>query len=120
MARKPRIHSSGALYHVMLRGNDRQEIFFSDVDLSRFMLFMQEASERYNCRFIAFCLMNNHIHLAVQVGAVPLSRIMQNISFRYTRWINWSRLHCDKSTCFLCNTQAHLYHKQDREGACES
>lgn len=91
MARKPRIHVSGALYHVMLRGNDRQEIFFSDVDRSRFMLFMQEASERYNCRFLAFCLMNNHIHLAVQVGTVPLSRIMQNISFRYTRWINWSR-----------------------------
>ena len=33
--------------------------------------------------------MTNHVHLAVQVGVVPLSRIMQNITFRYTRWHNW-------------------------------
>jgi hypothetical protein len=33
--------------------------------------------------------MTNHIHLAIQVGDIPLSRGMQNLSFRYTRWINW-------------------------------
>jgi hypothetical protein len=33
--------------------------------------------------------MTNHIHLALQVGDIPLSRGMQNLSFRYTRWINW-------------------------------
>lgn len=32
--------------------------------------------------------MTNHLHLAVQVGEVPLSKIIQNLSFRYTRWIN--------------------------------
>jgi hypothetical protein len=33
--------------------------------------------------------MTNHIHLAIQVGELPLSRGMQNLSFRFTRWINW-------------------------------
>jgi len=33
--------------------------------------------------------MTNHIHIALQVGDIPLSRAMQNLSFRYTRWINW-------------------------------
>jgi hypothetical protein len=33
--------------------------------------------------------MTTHIHLALQVGDIPLSRGMQNLSFRYTRWINW-------------------------------
>ncbi len=33
--------------------------------------------------------MSNHVHLAIQVGDIPLSRIIQNLSFRYTRWINW-------------------------------
>jgi putative transposase len=33
--------------------------------------------------------MTNHIHLALQVGEVSLSRIMQNLTFRYTRWVNW-------------------------------
>jgi len=36
MARKPRIHVSGGLYHVMLRGNGGQDIFFDDEDRTRF------------------------------------------------------------------------------------
>jgi hypothetical protein len=32
--------------------------------------------------------MTNHIHIAIQVGETPLSRIMQNLSLRYTTWIN--------------------------------
>jgi hypothetical protein len=33
--------------------------------------------------------MTNHVHLVIQVGNIPLSRIMQNLSFRYTKWVNW-------------------------------
>jgi hypothetical protein len=33
--------------------------------------------------------MSNHVHMAIQVSDIPLSRIIQNLSFRYTRWINW-------------------------------
>lgn len=91
MARKPRVHFPGALYHVMLRGNGGQDIFFEDADRYRFYLLLQEGVERYGHRIHAFCLMSNHVHLAIQVGAVSLSRIMQNIGFRYTRWINWRR-----------------------------
>ena len=46
MARKPRIHYPGVLYHVILRGNARQEIFFDDEDLYRFYLLLQEDRER--------------------------------------------------------------------------
>jgi REP-associated tyrosine transposase len=35
--------------------------------------------------------MSNHVHLAIQVGQISLSRIMQNLSFRYTRHINRRR-----------------------------
>lgn len=89
MPRKPRIHYPGALYHVIMRGNARQDIFFDDADRSRFYLLLQEGIERYGHQVHAFCQMSNHVHLAVQVGDVPLSRIMQNLSFRYTRWVNW-------------------------------
>lgn len=44
--------------------------------------------ERFGHRVHAFCLMTNHVHLAVQIADIPLARIMQNLSFRYTRWIN--------------------------------
>lgn len=89
MARKPRIHVPGAFYHVILRGNGKQDIFFEDQDRYRFYLLLQEGIERYHHQVHAFCLMTNHIHLVIQVTDIPLSRIMQNLSFRYTRWVNW-------------------------------
>jgi len=35
--------------------------------------------------------MTNHIHLIIQTGEAPLSRIMQNLSLRYTKWINFTQ-----------------------------
>ncbi|MFX8926090.1 transposase, partial [Acinetobacter baumannii] len=78
MARKPRIHYHGAFYHAMLRGNAKQNIFFNDEDRAKFCLFLQEAIEQYHCHIHAFCLMDNHIHLAIQVTDIPLSKFMQS------------------------------------------
>lgn len=88
MARKPRIHENGGVYHVMLRGNGGQDIFFDDDDRRHFYLLLQQGIARYGHRIHGFCLMSNHVHLAIQVGEEPLAKIMQNLSFRYTRWIN--------------------------------
>jgi REP element-mobilizing transposase RayT len=89
MARKPRIHLSGGLYHVIFRGNGGQDVFLANDDRYRFYLLLQEGTHRFGYRVHTFCLMTNHIHIALQVGDIPLSRAMQNLSFRYTRWINW-------------------------------
>ena len=91
MARKPRIHYPGAFYHVILRGNAGDPIFFDDQDRYRLYLILQYAVEKFRCRIHAFCLMRNHLHLVMEVDDVPLSRIMQNISLRYTKWINFSQ-----------------------------
>ena len=91
MARKPRIHYPGALYHVMLRGNGGADIFFENADRNHFLSLVEEGVHRYRHRIHAFCLMANHVHFAVQVGEVALPRIIQNLSFRYTGWINKSR-----------------------------
>lgn len=91
MARKLRIHFPGAVYHVILRGNAGGPVFFDDRDRYRFYLILQCAVEKFRCRMHAFCLMKNHIHLVVQVGEIPLSRIMQNVSLRFTKWINYSQ-----------------------------
>ncbi len=47
MARKPRIHAPGATYHVILRGNARQDIFSDDKDRYRFYEILQKAHERF-------------------------------------------------------------------------
>jgi len=72
----------------MLRGNGGQEIFFDDEDRYHLYLLMQEGIERFGHRIHGFCCMPNHVHLVVQVAREPLSRIMQNLGFRYTRWVN--------------------------------
>ena len=88
MARKPRIHVPGGVYHVMLRGNGGQAIFSGDEDYAYLYGLFDEGTQRFGYRIHAFCCMPNHLHLAVQVGEIPLSRALQNVAFRYTRWIN--------------------------------
>lgn len=88
MPRKPRIHYPGAFYHVMVRGNAKGNIFFTENDREYFYFLLQETTIHYQYRLHGFCLMSNHVHLIIEVGDVPLSKIMQNICFRYTRYIN--------------------------------
>lgn len=88
MPRKPRIFYPGAVYHVILRGNAGQDIFFEDKARKYFYRLLQEGRERFEHRIHAFCLMANHVHLVIQVGDIPLSRIIQNLSQRYTSSVN--------------------------------
>lgn len=88
MARGNRIHSPGAFYHVMLRGNNGQNIFFSNWDRIKLCFLLQEGVERFGHRIHCFCFMSNHIHLAIEVAEVPLSRIVQNFAFRYSQYFN--------------------------------
>lgn len=88
MARKPRLHVDGGVYHVILRGNGGQDIFFAKQDRHAFYRLIADGCRRFAYRVHGFCLMTNHVHLVIQVGATPLARPMQNLCFRYGRWIN--------------------------------
>ena len=70
MSRRIRHSLPGAIYHVMMRGNNGQSIFSSNDERSQFCLLMQEGIERYGHRVLAFCFMTNHVHLAIQLGDV--------------------------------------------------
>jgi REP element-mobilizing transposase RayT len=82
MPRKPRLRLPGGLYHVILRGNDRQDIFFEDEDRLAFYRLLEEGTRRFDYRVHAFCLMTNHVHLALQMGPQPLSKGLQNLCVR--------------------------------------
>ena len=88
MARQPRVHVRGGFYHVIVRGNGGQPIFLHDADHLHLYQLLQEGTARFGYRVHGFCCMPNHLHLALQVGQVPLSKIMQNLSVRYTGWLN--------------------------------
>ena len=88
MARRPRIHFPGALYHVITRGNRRQGIFLDEKDVKKFLIYLGDYKRRHPFRLYAYALMKNHLHLLVEVQEMPLSRPMQSLLFRYTRYFN--------------------------------
>ncbi len=88
MPRKPRIEFPGAFYHVMARGNRKQDIFVGDRGKERFLEKLSEYKERYGFILYAFTLMPNHLHLLLEAGLEPLSRIMQGILQSHTQWFN--------------------------------
>lgn len=89
MARRTRFFLNGSTYHVMFRGNNGQSIFSAASDCREFCLLLKEGAERYGHRILAFCFMTNHVHLAIQLKDISLSKICQNICFRYTRFYHY-------------------------------
>ena len=91
MPRRPRVHVSGGIYHVTLRGNAREPIFFRAADRDKLNALFAEGLARYQCRMHAFCWMTNHLHAAIQVSDQPLSGLMCWLGSRYARYINRRR-----------------------------
>ena len=89
MARKPRVEFDGALYHVIVRGNNRRDIFRDDVDRVSYLERIEHYRKRYQGTVYAYVLMSNHAHLLIETGTVGLSKIMQGIQFSYTQRYNW-------------------------------
>jgi len=63
MARKLRVEYPGAIYHVMNRGDRREEIFKDDQDRERFLETLGETCAKTGWQVQALCLMGNHFHL---------------------------------------------------------
>ena len=51
-------------------------MFPDDGDRARYLARLAHYREKVGFRLRAFCLMGNHVHLAVEAGRHPLSRIM--------------------------------------------
>ena len=66
VARKLRIQYPGAIYHVMSRGDRREDIFEDDKDRQRFLETLGEACQKTAWQVHAYCLMRNHFHLVVE------------------------------------------------------
>src|SRR5436190_13553632 len=72
MPRPLRIEYPGAIYHVMNRGDQRDDIFKDDHDRARFLATLGEACEKTDWQVHAWCLMRNHFHLVVETPKANL------------------------------------------------
>ena len=113
MARKPRVEFEGAFYHVIVRGNQRQKIFRDDRDRLYYLGRVEHYRQRYRFRIYAYVLMSNHVHLLLEAGKTPLSKILQGIQFTYTRYFNRryrtvGHLFQGRYKAILCDRDAYL------------
>jgi REP element-mobilizing transposase RayT len=88
MPRQAREKSASGIYHIIMRGINRQVIFEDDEDYSRFILALGKYKEKSGYEIYAYCLMDNHIHLLLKIGKEPLEQIMRRICGSYVYWYN--------------------------------
>ena len=91
MPRKIRIEYPGAIYHVMSRGNRREDVFFDDIDRQDFLKTLAEACVKADFVVHAYCLMSNHFHLVVETPNGNLVAGMRWLLSSYTLRLNHRR-----------------------------
>ena len=88
MARKSRIELEGGLYHVIARGNDRQNIFHSREDQQKFISLLEKAKSKLGFYLYSYCLMTNHLHLLIERRSETIGRTMQRVLTGYSQYYN--------------------------------
>ena len=72
VARKLRIQYEGAIYHVMNRGDRREDIFHSDSDRQLFLETLGQACDKTGWQIHAWCLMRNHLLITWSADKMPV------------------------------------------------
>jgi putative transposase len=86
--RRPRERSESGVYHVVLRGINRQDIFYDDDDYLHFLETLDQMKSDDQFAVYGYCLMTNHIHLLVRENTDTISRVMSRIGISYAWWYN--------------------------------
>ena len=88
MPRTARRKSKSGIYHIIIRGANRQELFHGEKDRLRFLETVERYKTETGIRIYGWCLMNNHIHLVLQEGKEDLAITMKRIGVSYVWYYN--------------------------------
>ncbi len=86
MPRPLRYSVEGKLYHIIMRGNNRNTLFHSTGEYYRFCQLMEEGLNHFDHSLVTYCLMTNHVHMVVKAGPTSLSAVYHDLGFRYARF----------------------------------
>ncbi|WP_308160333.1 transposase [Bacillus sp. ISL-77] len=89
MPRRARVKSGSGIYHIMLRGANRQEIFHDDADCLNFLDLLHKYKLKTKVKIYGWCLMSNHIHLLLREGNEDISTTMKRIGVSFVMYYNW-------------------------------
>lgn len=88
MARTPRKQAESEIYHVVCRGVGRQDIFEDDADRTYFLSALRDELASRDGETLAWCLMNNHVHLLLRMPLNELSATMRSVGSDYALYFN--------------------------------
>ena len=88
MPRTARVAPPEQVYHILTRGNNRQEIFKSDQDYQEYKKIVQRYKAKYDFWLYHYVLMTNHVHLVLETTqrGGSLSDIMKGINLSYAQY----------------------------------
>jgi putative transposase len=116
MPRIPRRVQLAPFYHVLNRGNKRQQLFFQAADYAAFLSILSNAPQAASIRLLAFGLMPNHWHLVVWPSSIDeLSAYMHWVTWTHARQWNQERgcsglghVYQDRFRCLPISAERHL------------
>lgn len=88
LPRQARVISESGMYHIILRGINKQDIFFDNQDRYKFMNELIKTKDKYDYELITYCLMPNHVHFEIVDKNSELSKIMQTLTISYSSYFN--------------------------------
>ncbi len=88
MARNARTKSESHIYHIMIRGINRQLIAVDEEDNQRLKEVMRQCKEICGYELYGYCFLGNHIHLLMKEGKESLEQIFKRIGSRYVYYFN--------------------------------
>ncbi len=92
MPRIARVVAVAVPHHVTQRGNNRQQVFFSDSQRRLYLALLAEHAERNQLDILGYCLMPNHIHaVAVPRVETALAQAFGRAHNAYSRYLNRTR-----------------------------
>lgn len=72
----------------MVRGNNGENVLCKEIHKNKYLDIIALYKEKIGFMLYAYCIMDNHAHLVIEVRDMPLSQIMQRIQQVYTQWFN--------------------------------
>jgi len=89
MARLPRFVIAGQPQHIIVRGNNRDPIFYMDEDYEFYLEKLKQACGKHNCDLHAYVLMTNHVHLLITPHTKEgISKVIQMLGRYYVQYFN--------------------------------
>ncbi|MDD5120748.1 MAG: transposase [Candidatus Omnitrophica bacterium] len=86
MGRVKRVYFVRGVYHICIRGNNRQMILREEQDKAAFLETLNKYKKRFGFKLYGFVIMDNHAHLVLETdNNNNISRVMQAITLSYSQ-----------------------------------